>query len=73
MATIDWEPIPTISLDLGEKLDIESGPIIHICTFYLKIKGDGEIFHGYRTYITMPTIDSDPISTIWLDLGEKLA
>ena len=35
--------------------------------------GEGEIFHGYRTYITMPTIDSEPIPTISLDLGGKLA
>ena len=34
---------------------------------------EGEIFHGYRTYITMPTIESGPILTIWPDLGEKLA
>ena len=33
----------------------------------------GEIFHGYRTNIIIGTIDSDPISMIWLDLGEKLA
>ena len=46
----------------------------HLHNFISKsLQGDGEIFHGYRTYITMPTIDSDPISTIWLDLGEKLA
>ena len=37
------------------------------------LQGEVEIFHGYRTYITMPTIDTDPISTMWLDLGEKLA
>ena len=37
------------------------------------LRGEGEIFHGYRTYITMPVIDSEPISTLWLDLEEKLA
>ena len=37
------------------------------------LQGEGEIFHGYRTYITMPAIVSEPISTIWLDLVEKLA
>ena len=26
-----------------------------------------------RTYITMPTIESDAILTIWPDLGENLA
>ena len=39
----------------------------------MKSAGEGEIFHGYRTYITMPTIDSEPISTLLLDLGEKLS
>ena len=54
--------------------DKNKGRLSTFAQFYLKISaGEGEIFHGYRTYITMPTIDSDPISTIWLDLGEKLA
>ena len=42
--------------------------------FYHKIcAGEGKIFHGFRTYITMRAIVSEPISTIWLDLVEKLA
>ena len=54
--------------------DKNQGQLSTFAQFYLKIStGEGEIFHGYRTYITMPTIDMDPISTIWLDLGEKLA
>ena len=39
----------------------------------MKSAGEGEIFRGYRTYVTMTTIESEPIPTIWPDLGEKLA
>ena len=33
--------------------------------------GECEIFHGYRTYITKPTIESEAILTIWPDLRRK--
>ena len=48
-----------------------NNPHLHILS--QNLWGEGEIFHGYRTYITMPTIDEEPISTILLDLGEKLS
>ena len=80
MSTIDWDPIPTIWIDLGENwleedcADKNQGQKSTFAQFYFKISaGEGGIFHGYRTYIWMPIIDSYPISTIWVDLGEKLA
>ena len=46
----------------------------HLRKFYLQISaGEIEISYGYRTYVTMPTIELEPISTILPDLGEKLA
>ena len=52
--------------------DKNQGQLSTFAQFYLKISaGEGEIFHGYRTYKRMHTIASDPISTIWLDLGEN--
>ena len=52
--------------------DKNQGQLSTCAQFYLKISaGEGEIFHGYRTYKRMPTIDSEPIPTIWLSLGEN--
>ena len=66
MPTIYEEPIPTIWLDLDRKPGLKrtvrkriraNNPDWH--NFISKsLRGEGEIFHGYRTYITMPAIDS---------------
>ena len=81
MPTAKSEPILTILPDLGEKLALKrtvriritaNNPYLH--NFISKsLRGGDEIRHGYRTYITMPTIGSEPILTIWPDLGETLA
>ena len=80
MPTIESDPISTIWPDLGEKHALKRTVRInvtannpHLPNFISKSLGEGEIFHRYRTYITMPTIECEPILTIWPDLGEKLA
>ena len=75
MTTIECQPISTRWPDLGEKFALQRTARIRILHTILSpnAAGEGEIFHGYRTYITMLTMEPEPILTILPDLGEKLA